>query len=317
MGSTQERRRSTDVIIASLAAKRLGIISRSDLVAAGVSAQAIYRRMRSGRLIEILPGVYTLPGPDLSWRQKLMAALVWAGPEARASHRAAAALLELDGFSPDVIELTTSVPRKSPNWLILHRARRVWGYDLMFKDPFTLTTPARTLLDLGAVADVERVELALEDALRRRLTTVSALQWELRKQGGRGTRGTRVLRKLLSTRPVGHVATDSGLEVRVDRLLRSLRRLPEYKRQVPINTRLGRVRVDFGFVDWLMAVEADSYRWHSGHDAWSNDKQRDRAIKAEGWDVMYVSNDDLRFRRNQVIRDLYESLRRRGWDPAC
>src|SRR5207302_8127923 len=45
---------------------------------------------------------------SVSWQQRLMAAQLWAGEGAAISHRAAAALWELDGFEPGTVELTVS-----------------------------------------------------------------------------------------------------------------------------------------------------------------------------------------------------------------
>lgn len=155
----------------------------------------IRRRVRDGDLHEVLPGVYRLSGAPSSWLQRLTAALLWAGPNSCASHRSAAALLGLDGFDEDIVELTTTRSLKTRPGVVVHRVGRLWDYDMMLKGPFMLTTPARTLLDLGAVATADGIELALEDALRRKLTTLSALRWELRTRGGQGKPGTVVLKK--------------------------------------------------------------------------------------------------------------------------
>ena len=300
--------------IHGLAASQFGLLTRDDLLAADVSAQAIRRRVRNGELEELLPGVFRVPGVPESWHQRLLAALRWAG-DSCASHRSAAALLELDGFPQGPVEITTTRSRRPRNRIVLHRVGTMAPSDLMKRGPFTLTTPARTLLDLGVVCPLEQVELALEDVLRRKLTTIRALRWELRTQGGQGRAGTANLRALLEHRPDDYRPTASRLELEVDRVLRS-HRFPSYERQHELETRLGLLHPDFAFPTYCVAVEADSYRWHSGRRSWQADKARMRALKAIGWDVVSVTWEDVTQRSDEFIADLQETLRRAGWEGA-
>ena len=94
----------------SVARKQHGVVSRAQLQAQGVSEDGIWRRRRSGILQEALPGVYRTSGAPRGWLQDLMAACLWGGEEAAASHRAAAALWELEGFEHAPVEI--SAPRR-------------------------------------------------------------------------------------------------------------------------------------------------------------------------------------------------------------
>ena len=310
----QPKRVGTDieVVLAEKARRQYGVLSRSDLLYEGIPPQAILRRLQKGTLEELMPRAYRLPGAPDCWEQRVMATLVWAGPNSAISHRSAAALFGLDGFPRSELELTTTVKCRPPEGVIVHRTRRLWGHDLTLLGPFLVTTVARTLLDCGGVAPLLRVEAALEDALRKKLTTLSALHWELRTSGGRGHRGTATLRKLLASRPAGYNPTESPLELRVDRLLRGAD-LPAYVRQHVVQTRDGPKRPDFAFVNYQVAVEADSYRWHSGRRAWQMDRIRDLSLRAAGWDVLYLTNQDVTERPEQVKADIRTLLRRKGW----
>jgi hypothetical protein len=58
-----------------------------------------------------------------TWRGRLLAALLWAGPEAFVSHRSAAALYGLDGFPEGSIEITA--PYADPvRGVKVHRSKR-------------------------------------------------------------------------------------------------------------------------------------------------------------------------------------------------
>ena len=61
------------------------------------------------------------------------------------------------------------------------------------------TTVHRTLADLGFVADPDTVEMALESALRRKLTTIDRLTRAIADPGTARRRGPSVLDELLRT----------------------------------------------------------------------------------------------------------------------
>ncbi|MDQ3985026.1 MAG: hypothetical protein M3280_00785 [Actinomycetota bacterium] len=238
-----------------------------------------------------------------------MIAQKWLGFGGRVSHRSAAALFGLDGLEQGWIELTTCHKRTSPGGMVIHETRRLHPHDGTTLRGFHVTTPAKTLLDLGSVVNQDTVELALEDALRRKVTTLAALRWQLRTKGGRGIRGSATLRRLLSMRPDGYQPTGSGLEVLLDQLLRTLP-VPVYVKQHPVQTRIGTKFLDFAFVNRRVGLEAVSYKWHSGRQASANDIQRDRALQAEGWRIIYVTKEDLEVRRDRFIEDLFLALDR-------
>lgn len=297
-----------------IAAKQYGALGRDDLTKAGLERSAIWRRVKAGQLEQVRPNAFRVVGSTKCWEQDLMAVQVWAGPESRVSHRAAARLLNLDAFEDEILEITTTRRLRPPTGVVVHLASRLQPYDRTRIGPIVSTTAARTLLDLGGVADIERVEEALEDALKRRLTTIAALEWELKQEGGRGRPGSKVLSKLLEVRPRNHVPMASTLEIYIDRVLRATP-LPSYVRQYKIQTRVGEKRPDFAFPDYTVAVEGDGYTSHGGRKAWLYDLRRDRALEALGWDVIHVTWDDIRDHREEFIQDLYTRLARKGWCP--
>ena len=283
-----------------VAADQYGIVSRRDLKMSGLSAQAIRRRVLNGQLEELRPNAFRVPGAPRCWHQELMAVQVWAGPQSRISHRAAARLMQLDAFDEEILEITTTRRLRTADEVIIHQTPLLRPYDRTFIGPLVVTTAARTLLDLGGVADIDQVEDALEDALRRRLTTLAALYWELKQEGGRGLPGSRILAKLLHARPRNYVPMASALEVRIDRVLR-VTHLPPYVRQYVVNTRVGVRRPDFAFPQYTVAVEGDGYRQHGGRKAWVYDTQRARALEALGWDIVHVTWEDICHRRDELF----------------
>lgn len=217
---------SPDATCARIAAQQLGLISRIQALQCGLSAQAIRRRVNAGRWVQVLPGVYRLPGATLGWQQDVMAAVLWAGSGALASHRCAAALRGWDGISERIVEITTPRRLSSRPGIVIHERGPAQPQDADRLGPIPATGAARTLLDLGSMIPIDDLELVLEDALRRGHASLARLRWQIRAQGGKGTRGTASLRKLLEERPPGYRVTKSGLEIKVRRVLRT-GRLPE------------------------------------------------------------------------------------------
>src|SRR5258708_30143932 len=81
-----------------LALAQEGLITLDQAVGLGYSAAGMRRRIASGDLERLLPGVYRLAGTPGTPRQSLRAGALWGGEGAAASHNSAAALLRFKGY---------------------------------------------------------------------------------------------------------------------------------------------------------------------------------------------------------------------------
>jgi very-short-patch-repair endonuclease len=293
--------------LARLAAAQYGVFSREQARSTGMSESSIERRVRSKLWVPVYEGIYSLPAAGPSWDQALMATLLWAGPGALVSHRAAAALWELDGVEAGVVEATIDRPRHSPSAdVILHRSGKLPACDKARVGAFTVTSVSRTLIDLSSVLEEEILEQALDAALRRRLASIPRLRWRLGELAGPGRYGAASLRKLLDARPAA--PSDSVLETRVIRLLRSSK-LPLPVSQYAV--REGRrvlLRVDLAYPDQLVAIECDGYRYHSGRKAWQGDLKRRNLLATRGWRVLHVTWEDLMLRPKDIVEQVRKLL---------
>lgn len=293
MNTQSELVRSPDVALALVAREQHGVLSREQALSAGLSSSAIYRRTRSGEWRALYPRVYGLRSAISSRRRELMAACLWAGPQAVVSHRAAAALWNLDGCNESPIEISVERNLLSRHGIVVHRAE-LTQLDRSILDGIPVTSPTRTLGDLSRFLSRDSLEIALEDALRRGLTSMPRLRWALKQPESRARVGLRSLRELLDERSVGKPQMESGFEVRLERVLRTPG-LPEPQRQFEVRDGkriLG--RVDFAYPQVRLAIEADSYRYHSGKRAWRNDAVRNNRLMRAGWRILHVHWDDLR-----------------------
>jgi hypothetical protein len=95
---------------------RHGVVTRAELMASGLSADAIKHRVATGRLHPLWRGVYAVGRPDVTRHGIWMAAVLSCGPQAALSHQSAAALWEMRRGQETLIDVTVpaSVLRRRP-----------------------------------------------------------------------------------------------------------------------------------------------------------------------------------------------------------
>ena len=292
-----------DAACAREAERRYGILTYDELLSVGLSRDGLQRRLRNGRLISLATGIYRWAGAVRSWHGDLRVACLCQGPHGVVSHRAAAALHGLEGFSRNIVEVST--PRRTRRGTaapaFVHVVRNLASVDVVRVDGLLVTDVARTIVDLASVVRVERLEGALDDALRRGQVSVGSMLETLRRLGTRGRRGAGTLRELLHVRESGTRPTESPLERRVLALLRAAG-LPEPVRQYVISNNEAFVaRIDLAYPDLRLAVEVDGYRYHSSRSAWQADLARQNRLTALGWTILRFTTDDVRFRPRQLV----------------
>ena len=263
-----------------------------------MTPKQIHSRLSSGWLRPVHQGVYLVGDALPSREQAVLAACLATGSEAVGSHRSAAVLWRLRGVESPGPEITLWADRHRPlEGVQVHRTRLLEPVDISRVRRIPVTTPARTLLDLGAVAPALVVESALEDALMRRLVTFELLTATLERLGGPGRNGAGVLRALVEERDPATAPTQTMLE---DLLFRVVRRggLPAPVRQYEV----AGVLLDGAYPDRRLGIEADSRIWHGGRlDVQRNSDKHNRLL-AHGWRVLRFTWFDLT-RRARYVRD--------------
>ena len=221
-----------------------------------------------------------------------------------ASHRSAARLWSLRGVVDGPTEITVAGPRHLRlAGVLVHCTDRLDPIDRFRRAGIPVTTPARTLLDLGAVAPDHVVEPALEDALMRRLVTLQLLHNTLERLGGSGRRGAGVLRALVEERDPATAPTQSMLE---DLLFRVVRRggLPAPVRQYEV----AGVVLDGAYPHVRLGLEADSRIWHGGRLDVQRNTDKANILLAHGWRVLRFTFFDLTRRARYVVESVGTQL---------
>ncbi|MDQ1521885.1 MAG: hypothetical protein QOI55_2958 [Actinomycetota bacterium] len=290
-----------------LAGDQYGVITRAQARQRGMTDDEIDYRLTSGRLLSVHRGVYRIAGAPQTARQRAMAACLWLGDGSAVSHVTAAALLRLDGVRRPALHVT--VPRSARSGanvdtlFALHSAARLERVDRVVVDGIPCTSAARTLIDVAAALDEERLEVAFESARRMGLVSSEHLARRFTELGGRGKPGSGAIRELLERQVVGDKPLESPLEVKVWRLIRQSD-LPLPERQVPIL----QYRVDMLWLVSRVVLECDGFEAHAGYLRWKRDRRRVGSMEALGYRFVHVTWDDATRRPAEVLDRVRHAL---------
>lgn len=159
-----------------------------------------------------------------------------------------------------------------------------------------VTSATRTIVDLSAVATINEIEIALDDACHRGLTTTARVGAEvdrLRRKVGTGHIRAVLNLKVSDAAGAQAASAESPLESRTGILLRASD-LPQPVPQFEVFDRRQFVaRVDFAWPEHLIALEVDGFSVHGNRAAWERDRERQSRLAAIGWRVHHVTHERL------------------------
>jgi very-short-patch-repair endonuclease/predicted transcriptional regulator of viral defense system len=332
---------ANDRLVAELATRQHGVISTQQLLAAGLAPGGISRPVRAGRLHRIHQGVYAVGHRRISVQGRWMAAIlasgtlmpasverrdemppgaergggIAAGAERRdgmrgvevtvkldlnssrtildcwgaaLSHRSAASLWNL--LPPDEGPVDVSIPRDvgkaKRQGIRLHRSLNLIPAAVVLRSGIPVTTPARTILDLRR---------AVSMGTRRGLVSAKELRRAIRQANVFG---------LPISDEVGRDRSRSDLERDFLKLCQRHRLpLPE------VNVGIGRHLVDFIWPERRLVVETDGYAYHRGRQAFEDDRARDLELRAQGFEVLRLSEKQIDVEPKRVAEVLAAALR--------
>ena len=292
-GSTVERR------IARIASRSHGVVTRAELLAAGITAAEIKRRGRKGGLIRVHRGVYRVGHTAPSLEARYIAAVKACGPGSVLAGRAAAHLLGLLRRPPSLPEVATGTERRIPG-LITHRVRRIEPTDATRWRGIPVTTVPRTIVDLAPVLPEDVLARAFHEAAVRHRTRVDQVERVLARRHNWPGAG-KLRRVLWGEAPV----TLSRLEARFLARLEAAA-LP----QPEVNRRTEGRYVDCRWPAHRLTVELDGYRYHQTRHAWEQDREREREARARGDEFRRFTWLDVTESPGPMLADLNRLLDR-------
>lgn len=268
---------SVDARLARCASAQHGVLTRRQLLEAGLDRDGIDYRRAIGRLQVVHRGVYAVGHRPHSPHARAMAAVLACGEGAALSHRSAGALWGLMSRWWMPTDVTARTDRRHPG-VRVHRSRTLGREETTMHFGIPVTTPARTILDLADVLDDAVLARAVNEArLLRRLELADLAQLLERSSG----------RAITRLRPFVERASAPTRSVFEDAFLRFVER---HELPTPnVNATVGGYEVDMVWREQRLIVELDGRAFHAGDDAFEADRERDATLVAAGYSVLRVT----------------------------
>lgn len=275
----------------SLVRRQYGLVNRAQLVELGITAGRLRKLVESGRLVRVRRGVFRLCGSNPSWRSSALAVVLASGAGTVLSHRSAAVLwglLDHHDESGRPLEVSGPVRRRMAG-VVAHR-HRLDASDATFRFGIPVTTVPRTLLDVAETLQPAELGEMVDEALRRRIVTLSALERQMGDRGGSGRRRLSAMQAVLADRDTNYLAGANPWEQKMDRLWDKWN-LPPAARQFGVTVNDHRYVLDRAILDLKIGVEWNGYEYHGLRSSFDRDSRRRSELAAAGWLILdFTSN---------------------------
>jgi Protein of unknown function (DUF559) len=284
------------------------VVSRPQLLAAGMTHSKIRACLAAGRWQRISPGVYaTFTGP-LSHRARLWAALLRAGDGAVAGPQATLWLVGVRDRPPDPLDVVVPVARRvrGAAWFVVTRRRGLSDAVHPTARPPRLRVEDAVLDACAAERRPEAVVDLVLTAVHRRLTTADRLAVRLAARSRH--RWVRLLASLLSDVRLG---LRSALELRWLTVVVRPHGLPTGVLNRADDTEPRRRYRDVEFVEWGLVVELDGRQAHP--DERFRDRRRDNLVTVSGRRTLRYGWQELVEDPCGVAAEVAGVLRSLGW----
>jgi len=271
-------RRDDDLYV--WAAQHHGLYRAADATRFGLSPRQVTYRVQQGRAERVGTGVYRVVGSARTRDQRILAA-AWRARGIAAFRTAAemSGLIDPIGGRPHIL-----VGRSSGHDhidAVVHRTRDLIPTDVMHIRNIPLTTPTRTLVDIGLTITNLDLETLMHLAIHRGLTTLEQVTETYQRISRRGRNGAGPIRDLLESYGTGSPA-ESKLEVLLLRILREYG-VREPVRQHPVTVDGSDFRLDLAYPRHKVFLEGDGFGVHGGRTPFEDDRWRQDLLVLHGW----------------------------------
>ncbi|GAA1588727.1 type IV toxin-antitoxin system AbiEi family antitoxin domain-containing protein [Kribbella karoonensis] len=292
------------------------VVSRAQLLAAGWSEAQLRKSLRNKRWRTIHPGVYVAHTGGIGYAERLLAALLYAGPEAAWSHYSAAEQLGLIKPDPDrpVYVTIPEYRRVRPQSGLVIRRDEHWAERLAGVAP-PRRTPADAVLDIvGITPSPDKAAAVIAEACQSGRVGAEDLLHALANRRRLRHRGS--LRPIIADVVAG---SHSLLELRYLRDVERRHGLPRGQRQRAVD---GTV-TDVHYAGSGLNVELDGRLHLVPHQRWRDlDRDNRATLRTEatlryGWFDITNRACDAAVQVLQVLRRTNPSLTATPCSPTC
>lgn len=297
--------------LADLLTTQLGVVTRGQAKACGLSDAALRHRIRPGGPGQVLlPGAYLSHNGTPTTRQREMAAVLYAGSGSVITGLSALTWHGIRAPRAQLVDvlIPESRRRRDAGFVRLSRTRRMPSM-LFPPGEVCFVPPARAAADaVRSLRDLSVVRAIVADGVQRGVIRLALLQDEL-AQGP--VQGSARLRQVLTEVEDGvrsSVESDLRTLIRAERLPGPMYNPGLYAGETFI------AEPDTWWPDAGLAGEMDSREWHLSPKDWERTLARDARMSAHGIIVLHISPGRLKAEPRIVaaqIRSALEAGRRR------
>ncbi len=241
----------------------------------------------------------------ITWEQDVAVAVLSCGPGAAASHMTAAALWGMLNTSGGRVDVVVRRWDRTHRDFIVHESLDLVPEDKDLNRGIAITTPARTVVDVGAQYR-SAVPEVFHRGRRLGLLAAESVGSVVTRVAKRGRAGVGPAKALLRNLPPSDV-TESWAE---DIYLRISRdgMLPEPVQQLEIRTADGWFicRCDFGYPAVRLAIFIDGFAYHS--DRFQADRKQGNNLSLIDWRYLRFTYWDLVDRPGYVLQQVRAAL---------
>jgi hypothetical protein len=287
-----------DAVIAAFAARRHGLVTTAELLAAGLDRSAIARRVRSGRLHRVYRGVYAVGHAALSRDGEFMAAVLRAGEGAALGRLASAELHEVCRHRASLIDVVVPARRRVPWPIRAIETRGLHWRDVTDVRGIRATSIPRMCVDLTDVLDPYELANVIHEAQFKGKFSLLATQDAMERANWR--HNLAVLERALELNATGSAGFKSRREKAFFSMLNGV--------PTPlVNTHVHGVEPDFHWPELKLAVEVDG-PGHGRERTRREDALKQQILEAAGYEVIRVAED--------ALESVLPLIRRRAAHPA-
>jgi hypothetical protein len=283
-----------------------GVLTRTQALASGISANGLQHRLRrGGPWRRLLPGVYATFTGAATAEQLEIAALLYAGEPAVLTGPAALRNFRIRGPAVSRVDVLVPAERRpaSRGYVTVHRTWRMPA-EITLDGARQFAPPARAVADtVRALTDLPQVRNIVGSAVQLHRCTIDELSRELAEGP---VRASRLLRAVLVEVADG---VRSAAEGRLREIIAaSSLPTPLYNPDLFVSGEF-LARPDAWWPESGVAAEVDSREFHFSPEDWEKTMRRHRRIEAAGIRVLHLSPRQVEHEPQQILRDIADALK--------
>lgn len=291
-----------------IATRRHGVVTTWELQRRGVSHAHVRLLSESRHWERVHPTVLRRVGTPSTDAQRVAIGVLGCGSGAAVAAIGAARWWGASGCAQWPLEVVgTAKPRNVPFGVRYHQIRRLpssWTTQL---DGVPVVRPELCALQLFARSSAARAARLTDAMWSRRLLSGPSIAAFLADMGAMGRNGTAGLRAYLDLRGPGYIPPESGLEARAWAILAEAG--IQVRRQVDVGSgERWTGRVDGAVVGTRVLIEVQSARYHGALLDQEADKARLAALRAAGFTVVEITDDEVWSRPSEVVRKVLAGI---------